>query len=272
MTITRTVLTNLYQPDPALVQDAEAVIAGFEQSIVPSAWPFLDKATVLAEIRQRLQNPLQVCQGRQPFCGPAAVLYELARKQPRHYAEICQSLFFTGGFSGANQFILASDRLRQESYGDLQMGQADWMVLATLREMENILFPVEPNSPELIRNLAGMTKSWELKGWVQELFGYPTVEIEYAFLLDDLKALSKAAKVLEQDGVAFALITAEGMLTDKFLPIPYPSHWVTLLGNIAITQDTVSFDIYTWAQSMRLSMDTASFRRYFWATVTGGSA
>jgi len=268
MVITRQILSNGSGPDLMKLQEAEAAIAAFERSPVPGVWPFLDKAMLITEMRQRLQHPTAVCQGGQPFCGPASVLFELVRKQPQRYVEICQTLFLTGGFQGKNSFIAASDQLRRDSYGNLRMSQADWMVLATLRDVENILFPVDPDAPELIRSLAGMTKSWEMKGWIQEILGYSNVDYHHAYLLNDLSAMKAAEQAIQQGGVAFALITAEALLEDKPPKIPFPSHWIALLGNLAIEPDSIGFNLYTWSKQMRLEVDIPTFRKYFWATVT----
>lgn len=267
--ITKDVLAGAYPPDPAQVAAAMAAIAVFEQSNAPGAWTFLDKATIIAEMRVRVQDPFQVNQGGQPFCGPAAVLVALLQKQPLRYVELCRSLFLLGGFQGFSRYITASDRLRQDSHGNLQMGQADWMVLATLRDVESLIFPVEPNAPHIIRNLAGMTKSWEMKGWVKEILGYSHVAYEHAYLMNDVSAMKDAAAALQSGGVAFALITAEGMLGNKPPLVPFPSHWIALLGNISVQGNPVTFDIYTWSKQLRLTMDTGLFKKYLWATVTG---
>ncbi|XGV98751.1 MAG: hypothetical protein ACAF41_07380 [Leptolyngbya sp. BL-A-14] len=267
--ITREVLTGTYPPDPAQVEAAMEAIADFEQSNAPGAWAFLDKATVIADMRARVQDPFQVNQGGQPFCGPAAVLFALLLKQPLRYVEICRSLFLVGGFQAHSTYIASSDELRQASHGNLQMGQADWMVLATLRDVEDVIFPVEPNAPDIIRNLAGMTKSWEMKGWVREILGYSHVNYDHAYLMNDISAMQDAAAALYAGGVAFALITAEGMLGNDPPLIAFPSHWIALLGNISLQGDPVTFDIYTWSKQLRLTMDAGSFKKYFWATVTG---
>lgn len=149
------------------------------------------------------------------------------------------------------------------------MGQADWMVLATLRELENRLFPVEPNTPDLIRNLAGMTTSWQIKGWIRELLGYNTVAYNHAYVMNDISAMNDAAAAIQAGGVAFALITADGMLTDKAPLVPYPSHWIALLGNISVQGNPASFDIYTWSKQMRLTIEGGLLKKYLWATVTG---
>ncbi|MEM6591862.1 MAG: hypothetical protein AAF651_08395, partial [Cyanobacteria bacterium P01_C01_bin.73] len=229
----------------------------FARSPFAGVWPHLDKQTIVSEMRSRLHNPFKVDQGQQPFCGPASVLFELIRKQPLRYVQICRKLFEMGGFQAKNQWIQTSEALRQASKGNLRMGQADWMVLSALRESENRIFRVEPDAPEIMRNLAGMTKSWEMKGWVKEILGYESVTYRHTYLLGDLSAMRQAQAAIDTGGVAFALITAEGMLNDSpKTGLAVPNHWVVLLDNIDITKGTfgrhdsghISFDIYTWAQ------------------------
>lgn len=268
MTVTNAA-TQLYLPDANLSKTALEAIEGFAKSSAPSAWAFLDKATIVADLRSRVSDPFQINQGGQPFCGPAAVLFELVRKQPLRYVRIYQSLFETGYFQAANHWLSAPNELRQASRGDLHMSQVDWMVLATLRQSENLLFPVEPNAPDMIRNLAGMTKSWEMRGWIKEILGYRKSEYYHAYLMNDVSALNQAAAAIQAGGVAFALITAEGMLQTNPPPIPFPSHWIALLGNVLVTNSQVSFDIYTWSKKLHLDLDLPSFKKYFWATVTG---
>jgi hypothetical protein len=253
--------------NPASTQQAIDRLIAFEGASAPGAWPFLDKAIIIQELRDRLANPFAINQGGQPFCGPAAVLFQLVRSQPDRYVELCQTLWTIGGFQSQNHWIPASDDLRQASSGNLRMGAVDWMVLATLRESENNLFPVEPNAPDLIRNLTGMTKSWEMIGWVKEILGYTQVEYNHAYLLNDLSALQKSAAAIASGGTAFALITAEGLLNHDWV-IPVPNHWVSILGNIQANDDRTAFDLYTWSKSVRVDIDTPTFRKYFWLTIT----
>ncbi|MEC4815704.1 MAG: hypothetical protein SAK29_20875 [Scytonema sp. PMC 1069.18] len=262
------------------IQDLDISIVSaledFEKSSAPGVWSSLEKNQVLTDIKVRLLDAFKVNQGQQPFCGPASILFELVRKQPLRYVQICRSLFETGSFQGQTRRIEASQRLRQ-SRGKLGMGQADWMVLATWRESENLIFPVEPDAPEIIRNIAGMTKSWEMKGWTREVLGYRNVKYFHTYLLGDTIALNQAAKILDEGGVAFALITSQGLL-GKIPPLlPYPTHWVTLLGNISIQQSVqrksesgrISMDVYTWASQRRIEHKERRFKTYFWGIVMG---
>jgi hypothetical protein len=241
----------------------------FEQSSATGVWAGLDKVTIVAELRSRLADPFQINQGGQPFCGPASVLFELVRRQPDRYVQICQSLFESGGFQGSDHWIRASETLRSHLDQNLRMNQIDWMVLSTLRESENTLFPVEPNAPEMIRNLAGMTKSWEIKGWIRELLGYSKTDYRQAYLFSDVKAMQESIAAIEAGGVAMLLVTAEGLLQDNPPPVPFPSHWVTLLGGLEVKGDRISFEIYTWSKKLTVNTDTNSFKKYFWASVIG---
>ncbi|MEM1311762.1 MAG: hypothetical protein AAGF98_20040, partial [Cyanobacteria bacterium P01_H01_bin.153] len=219
-------------------------------------------------------------QGQQPFCGPASVLFELIRKFPLRYVQLCQSLYETGGFQAKTRRIQASEALRQASQGELRMGPADWLVLATLRESENFLFPVEPNAPEIVRNIAGMTKFWEMKGWVREILHYPRVEYFHTYVWRDLAALKKSQTVLDQGGVALGLITAENLLSDQPSRLTVPNHWVALVGNTDIQKGTfwqhdsghVSFDVFTWAKRVTIAANEGVFEDAFWGVVLGYDA
>ncbi len=261
------ITTDRYSSDLTLVRAAQAAIDSFEQSPKSGVWPFLQKANIIRDMRIRIADPFQVNQGEQPFCGPAAVLFELIRRNPVRYVKICQQLFETGIISGTTQTISADAVLRQNSRGDLRMGQADWMVLATLREAANLLFPVEPNASPLLRNMAGMTKPWEIIGWCIQILGYSQVQQINVFLMQNQNALRSIDTVLQAGGVALALITAEGLLEDK-VSLPLPSHWVSLLGNVQTNNNLVSFDLYTWSQKQHLEVDMEKFKKYFWVCIT----
>ena len=250
---------------------AEQSITEFENSNVPGVWVGLDKKQIIQELRSRIANPFRINQQSQPFCGPASIIFELIRKQPDRYVEICRHLFQIGGFhTQTNRWIYPSSRLLN-SQGDFKMSQVDWMILSTLRESENLIFPVEPNAPEFIRNLAGMTKTWEMKGWIREILGYQKVKYLNAYLSRDIQVLEEATQLVKSGGVAFALINDLALLLNKPPAIPYPSHWVALLGNLSLETDRnlISFDVYTWGKQMSVTINLDLFKLHFWEVVAG---
>ncbi len=270
--------------DPTAVIDPSLTerLARFAMSPQTGVWNHLDKQQIVNDLRDRIADPFQIQQGEQPFCGPAAVVFELIRKQPHRYIDICQSLYEHGSFDGFTKKIVAAGRLCR-SYGNLRMAQADWMILATLRDCANMVVPVHPKAPRLVREFGGMTKPWEMSGWVRELLGYSVAKSYPTPLWNEFRALQEANNIINSGGVAFALINSQGLLGNNSLLASrfhriYPNHWVTILGNISIEPSTqvvkkkrtrVNFDIYSWGRKIQVNTDAAAIRDYFWGITIG---
>lgn len=257
-------------PNSDRVRQALAEITAFEQSPVPGVWRGLDKNQVAAQLRSRVNDPLTLNQGSQPFCGPAVIIFELIRRHPLYYVKICRNLFQIGGFHAqTGTWISASENLRNAE-GNYRMPQVDWMILSTLRESENLVVPINPNAPDIVRNVGGMTKSWEISKWVKDILGYQKIQYKNTYLFGDLQAMQEVSEVLNSDGVALALINDGGLLRNQPPRIPYPSHWISILGNISLTSPkSVQFEVYTWAKKMRVRVDEVTFKTHFWGVVIG---
>jgi hypothetical protein len=247
--------------DQSIGSVASNAIEQFIQSTKPSAWSYLDKTEILTGMIARLHNPLQVKQGGQPFCGPAVVLFELIRKYPYRYVDLCRGLFEDGCFMGEEQRIVASTRLRR-SHGDLRMAQVDWLILATLRDQANWLVPVRPQAPSLLRNLAGITGPWDVTYWIKNLLGYAQVLHYYTPWGGELAALEKAQMAIDRGGIALALID-QGLLNYKVPCFSYPNHWVSILGNVGLA-DRACFDCYSWGRQVSLTGELREVRRHLW--------
>jgi hypothetical protein len=264
--------------DPSL----DRQLAKFARSSQAGVWNHLDKRQIISDIRDRLIDPYQIQQGEQPFCGPAAVVFELIRKQPDRYIDICQSLYEHGSFEGYTKKIKVAGRLCR-SYGNLRMAQADWMLLATLRDCANTIVPVHPKAPKLIRELGGITKPWEISGWVRELLGYTQTKSHPTPISGEFRALQEADNTIKSGGVAFALINSQGLLgNNSFLASRfhrvYPNHWVTILGDISIEpptkitknkQSRVKFDIYSWGRKICVNTNKTTIEDFFWGVTVG---
>ncbi|MGC9504405.1 hypothetical protein [Baaleninema sp.] len=249
-------------------QFAERKIDQFARSKMSGMWPKLDKATLIEQLRSRVRNPLCIDQGKQPLCGPASIAFALAQKDPVRYVQICRNIYQLGGFYGTTKWITASDALQHQG-GKLNMPQLDWMFQATLREAENQIFPVWADAPELLRNLSGMTKPWEIAGWTQQVLQYANVTSYPAYLGGDVEALEAAESAVASGGVAFALVNADGLLLEKSPPMSYPSHWIVFLGNLKRDGDRFRFDVYSWARKQSVTCELASLKKHLWDVVVG---
>jgi hypothetical protein len=52
-------------------------------------------------------------------------------------------------------------------------------------------FNIEVEAPDIIRNLSGMTKSWEMKGWTREVLGYRKVKYIHTYIFGEYEALNE---------------------------------------------------------------------------------
>lgn len=253
----------------------EAAISGFERSHRSGVWPNIDKANLIQDIRNTIANPLSVDQGYAPFCGPTAIVYELVRKQPVRYISICQSLYETGQFSSRTKVVKPSDGLLQSKIRS-GMSAADWMLIATLRDTENLLFPVTGDSGSLGSQIAGITTPWEMKGWIYEILGYDQANFESTFVYGEFDAMKAAEEAYRQGGVAFLMIHS-AMLSDKTPTVAYPDHWVAYAGGLDIDNGVwyqhdsghIRFKCYSWGKVYSVSRDEGSFEDYMWGVVTG---
>lgn len=172
---------------------AQVAIDDFEASHERAAWSELDKAAVIRQLRARVIEPWRIDQGPAPFCGPAAVVYDLARRDPEGYVRLARALFEHGrARTPFGTRITASLDLRRQAPHSVpredgtmrQVPDADWLVTAAMRESENLLFDV--SSLEGIDAIRGATTPWEVVGWAKKLLGYDRVSIERAKAFGEL--------------------------------------------------------------------------------------
>lgn len=145
--------------------------------------------------------------------------------------------------------------------------------MATLRDTENALFPIESTSGDFVM---GLTTPWEMKGWTFEILGYDKVDYESTYFYGEFEAMQKAKRSRNQGGVAFLLI--HSALLGKPAPaVDYPDHWVSFLGNLFIDEGVwyrhdsghIKFDCYSWGGKHHVDGGEGLFEDYMWGVVTG---
>jgi hypothetical protein len=250
---------------------AQQALAAFRAAAPPGVWPQLAGQQIADEIAQRLNDPFLVNQEPEPLCGPAVIVFELVRKQPDRYVAICQELFEYGGFSAETAWVEAPDDLLQRAVPG-PMAQVDWMLMATMRDTENLIFDADPDSS--FGDVYGITMPWAMKEWTRELLGCSAVECTSTAFWGEEDALIEARDTVQAGGVAFVLI--DKALLKKTSPWPYyPNHWMALLDVVSIQEGgwfrdgQYHFNVYSWGGSEPVNVGEERFEDCFFGVVTG---
>jgi hypothetical protein len=253
------------------IDPVQEAILRFENSTQAGVWTNIPKAELIADIRARVANPFRINQVSTPLCGPASIVFDLVSHDPRRYVEICQSLYEDGQFPSRTHTIQPSDTLIHSRVRK-EMSVADWMLMTTLRDTENVIFPVEDASSVFVM---GFTKPWEMRGWTYELLNYDHAEFDSLIFYGEFEAMRKAQDVVDHGGVAFMMIQS-ALLGNPKPFMSYPDHWITFLGDVHIDEGVwnrkgghIHFDCYTWGERKHIDIDEKPFEDFTWGIVYG---
>jgi hypothetical protein len=248
----------------------EWTLQNFENSTVPGVWPQIDKASLAADVRATVTDPeSQVYQAKAQFCGPTSIVLEVAKRMPRRYVRVCQQLYETGGFVGRSKAINPSDELRASSVGQ-DMSPADWMLIATMRDEENAVFPVTADATGIDSQIQGMTTQWEMDGWTNEILFKDNTEITTTFVWGERDAIGYADQVYNSGGVAFVMINSDLITRPNEDTNPLlPDHWVVYRGGLGFADDRIQFNVWSWAQMYPVDVSIGRFEDCMYGIVTG---
>lgn len=240
----------------------------FEQSTSAGTWSHIPKADLIADIKKTIANPFNVQQVNTPLCGPAAIVFELVRKQPKRYVQICRQLWETGKFQARTETIEPSDTLLNSPIKDEgnKISLADWMLMTALRDTANAIFDVDSTSGNFVM---GITTPGEMEGWTFELLGRDTVDFISTYTFEEIDAMQTAQKLWAAGGVAFLMIDAD-LLRNKAAGV-IPTHWIVFLGGLTIDKasEIISFQCYSWGKEIPVSKKQDDFEDYLFGVVTG---
>jgi hypothetical protein len=148
-----------------------------------SMFPKIDKNIFAFQLAVRVRNPRKIDQKNVTLCGPAALVYDVAKRNPVAYVDFAISLFSTGAGSFGATVVQPSEKIRQGYRSDL-LPEADYVVLASVRDADAIVM-----SSDLLRGILTLTKPGALCEFLLRA-GYRDVE-DHTFL-----NLSLSLKVL----------------------------------------------------------------------------
>lgn len=262
-----------------------------------NAWTHMRRDIVVAEIQDRLRDPAIFKQSPTDLCGPFAVLFELARRDPAWYVHVMGELFthgripvFDGGAIGA------ADDLRGKPVPSASMASIDWMFAATIREEENVFEDLDDGS-----GIEGMTLPGAMERWVRDILGLRS-ELFECYHTDELEALQVARRAVDAGGVGFMLVDANLIKdggnddesdmhyrrADHFPRTPTgtlqptkhskddawpPDHWIVYLGGLTPSDPNddaqITLNVWSWGAEFTINGLAEDLGEYLYAVVAG---
>jgi len=235
-------------PQPPTPQDrAKAVVRAFAARTGGGVFTHLARGDVANGLLARVDHPDLIAQAGSSLCGPAAVTFNLARRDPVVYVAFVIALYEKGEAHLRQLKVKPGQDLRAyDPQG--KINPADWIALASLRDSDNWFFDYQSVDNEF----AGITLPSHLEAWFKKI-GFSTVVNETNLVFDKGEAnLREAARLYKDDYWVCLFINAQLLYAaDQTSGSFVPNHWVVLQSDVTFSGTAVAFDVYTWGDGKR---------------------
>jgi hypothetical protein len=254
--------------------DAVNYVIGRLTNEAGRAFPHINEVDFTGELLERILHPKKINQGGLGFCGPAAVLYALAKDDIQAYAQLAVDLFTTGTATVRGWRVDAGFLTNEQPPLDAPIECCDWMMMACIRK--NVGF----GALTAISNLAHGAYPFEIKTSLENL-GYGNVKNETCtgiFGSAGMKNFHEAVMLLQTDFRVILCVNGN-MFKNPSAAAGYPNHFCTLKSVEELTQ-TVKIRVWQWGKdnkepatagaSVYVNLPQADFLKHYFGYVAGG--
>ena len=235
----------------ALVSEFRARGETGDPSAVSKHWPHIGRYDLANGLQDRIKNPFLIDQGSAGLCGPASLLFVLARDKPEVYAKAAIELFEKGWtFIGLRRVAPSSDLKRYRLLPKAEIHVADWILMASIRDNENFFFDYQAEND----NASGMTLPSEMVNLFRAA-GYTVTAEECNLVRIQDEACTRRANAAFNKREKVVLFINSQMLSSESEKraawSTVPTHWIALASPISFTPSAtddwlVSFSAFTW--------------------------
>ncbi len=213
-----------------------------------AAFPHIRRDELYLSARQRMEDPSKIDQSVSSLCGPAALMFLVAKHWPAVYYKFVADLYEFGRAKINRLTIEPSKGCRNfDPFGKID--PADWVALAGVRDSENALLQYSNTSDEA----AGITLPATLAGWLERV-GFRNVFNETNLYLTKGEKNFRDAAQRKRDGAEVCLLIdmkgiAESPATRGAVSQIFTcaNHWVVLNSSITFDPDgSVQFQVFSW--------------------------
>ena len=125
------------------IDEAKRIVNIFRQIQSPSS-PWIqirERQKIADQLMKRIENPFLINQGTSGTCAPAAIAFEIARANPRDCVLAVAQLYNVGSTT-IRKWALRPCRALLKAPCPPEIDEADWVLLASIRDSENWFFDV----------------------------------------------------------------------------------------------------------------------------------
>ncbi len=250
---------------PYCAGSATEAVSAFQAAPAPSplVWPNISKSSMASDVAATVADPNEVNQDGENLCGPAAIVYELAKRSPVRYVDLARALYESGGYRLGDFAVV---KPQSNLYGYAVPGwisAADWVVLASLRDSQNGWFDYDPGD-----SFEGITTSGDMKKWSRDLLQFNTVEWKSSYSTGEIDAIKKARDWFNAGGVAFLMVNSRMVNSPDPMSDLIPDHWIAYEGGLTIANGRVKYNAYTWGNVVQVDVSQSDFEHWMWGVVT----
>jgi hypothetical protein len=262
-----------------LAGEASAMIAAFstgDRGGWRGVWK-LERAAVARRLGELVAEPGRFRQGRLNLCGPAALFSVWFDRDPVAAVRFGIDLFETGRARLGPHEVVASPALRDHAYGQTDRGrscpQADWMLMASLRDSSNKL--VRYSRPGGLREpAAAITMPGAMRRWLTATGCYESVVDETNLVRR--KGIGHVESLVPTPGEDVFLLVALEMFRrpaaawrrarDRVVSL-VPNHWVLLRSPVRLVANEVHFAFWSWAALHEATLERSAFERCYYGAL-----
>ena len=213
-----------------------------------AAFPHIRRDQLYFSARERMEDPSRINQSLSSLCGPAALMFLVAKSRPSLYYRFVLDLYEFGK-ARLNGLEIAPSKGCRNFDPAGKIDPADWVALAGVRDSENTILPYSDTSDEA----AGITLPATLAGWLEGA-GFKNVYNETNLYLTKSEKNFRDAARRKRDGAEVCLLidmkgiaaapSTRGVFRQIFT---CANHWVVLNSEVTFDTDgSVRFQVFTW--------------------------
>lgn len=239
-------------------EKAKALLEAFKNRryVTGSMWQHIGRNALADGLADRVDDPYRIQQGSAGLCGPASLLFALAKDNPVAYARAGVELFETGIATIGKLRVKPDHELRSYRLpATAGIHVADWILIASIRDSQNYFFDYQAEHDMA----SGMTLPSTMVTWFEKA-GYKVTAEECNLVFTQDEACIRRAGAAVTKGQKVSLFINSQMLhtSEQHKESRIPTHWVVLTTPVSFTvvptdaSFLISFAVFTWGRLRRV--------------------